>query len=339
MPLPNLPMFPSDDTLHQQSERYRHYLDRLRGELEGQEQGISNLVEQGQLWGIFPPPAGNLIVDPGFELNRVAWLLPAGSRVSEDGSPLTGKYVLQMSSSEGYAGGFLIANVGAYTSVVTGQLIGLVGNVDAGPGTTGTANATIQFYDSTKTVVSTVVGAGVAVSTAWQPVLAKAVVPATAVYARFGFSITSLSGVAIWDDTLATALYTQTVMAESTGTVNFSSTTETIIATTPAMGPLAQVGMSGIGGVATPVTITANCAYITGVGLGGNITFRIRRTNASGTILKSYPTLLGTATFYGTAFDTAPNVTSQVWVLTAQMNDNTGGATGQHSIQATQHYL
>lgn len=338
MPLPNFPMFSSDDDQFQLAERYRHYLTRFRSELEGQERGIPNLVEAGQIWGVFPPGTGNLIIDPSFELNRDAWSLPLGTRILESVTARSGNYVLRMVSTEGYAAGFLVANAGAYTSCITGQALGLVGYVRGAVAATGTASATIQFYDAAKVVLSTVTGIGVALSTSWQAALVKAIVPAGAVYARFGFTITSLSGVADWDDALAVTVQDQSEVTQSAAVVNFSSTTETIIATVT-MGPLSQVPIGGTASLLTPVTILGNCAYTAGAGAGGSVTFRIRRTNAAGAVLTTFPNLLGTTSLCIMAFDTAPDVIAQTWVLTAQMADATGGATAEHRLWASQHYL
>lgn len=344
MPLPVLPVFPSDDTLFQQSERYRHYLVRFRSELEGQEFGLPNLVEQGKQWGVFPPPAGNLIIDPGFELNRSSWIMPLGARYLEDSGALNGSYTMQMSSAEGYAGGLLIANVGGYTPCVASQLVGLSAWVVGATGTTGTAFAGVQFYDSAFNIVTTsfgdlVTGAGATLSTSWQNVLSKAVVPGGATYARFMVFINSLSGVARWDQMIALTIISQNELGESTGNVNFSSTTETALVSAT-FGPTIQSPLAGTASLLTPVIILANCAYGVGAGAGGNVTFRIRRTNTAGTQLSIAPNLIAlNGTLCLMAFDLTPDVTAQTWVLTGQMADATGGVTTQHRIWASQHYV
>jgi hypothetical protein len=343
MPLPHFPVFPSDDNLQQQTERYRHYLTRLRATLEGQERGVPNLVEQGQIWGVFPPTAGNLIIDPSFELNRDAWLLPLGCRVAEDMAALSGNYVLVMDSTEDYDGGLIIANAGAYTSCIPGQMLGLLGNVIATVGTTGTARATIQFYDAERVIVSSVVGGNVTVSGVWQVVLAKAIVPATAIYARFCLSVSSLNGRVGWDDTIALAIRSQNEVSESAGQVTPGTTEIQLVAAT--MGPLAQVPIGGTASVITPVMIQAGCLFFAGTGNGGSITFRIRRMNTTpgidvgDIIIKQVAGLVGQTTMMITGFDTAPNVTAQSWALTAQTADGTGApATSGHWIHASQHY-
>jgi hypothetical protein len=307
--------------------------------MEGQESGVSNAVEQGQLWGFFPPPAGNLIVDPGFELNRSSWTVPAGARIEESASARSGDYRLFMSSTEGYDDGFLVANSSALTPVVPGQLIGVGGFVLGAVSTTGTAFSYINFYTADLALDSTVQGTGVSLSTSWQTALVKAIVPANVVWAQYVFQIVSLSGEAAWDDMIALAVRKQVELGENTDQEDFSSTTETIL-TECTFGPTAQVPVSGVASLTSPVIILANCVYNAGVGAGGDVTFRIRRTDEAGSQLSIAQNLVAAnGTLCLMAFDTAPNVTAQTWVLTGQMADGTGGATAQHRIKAEQHYL
>lgn len=341
MPLPLLPSTRPEDTPEIASERQRDYVMRLRGELEGYEGSVSNFVEQGGLWGTYPPGATNLITDPSFEINRGSWSVPIGVRVFEDtANARSGNYLLRLDSAEGYAtgnpdGGLIYPNAGTFTPCLPSQMFLCGGFVVGASGATGNAQANLVWYDADKSIISFVSGTALAINTGWQFIWVKGIAPAGTAYVQAQYRINSLSGAAAFDDMELFVVH-QLLETASAGVVNFSSVAETVLASV-AMGPLIQT--AGAAGVISPVIIMANSVFHAAAGAGTNITYRIRRTNVSGTVLQIANNLVGAnGSMYMIAIDTAPNVTSETWVLTGQMATADGGVSDSHRIIAWQIY-